>query len=319
MRGAGMRRRGWWRREVGAVVLALLAGPAGAAAPEQRDLVIGLTAASSYTAVWTAADKGIFARHGLEARFVPLRGGSEALVGLVAGSLTFATPTAPLLLQAVDAGLDVAIAAPVVTYPAPGPLGVLVAPGSPVREARDLVGRRLGVPGLGGLPHTVARKWLLESGVDPARVIVVEVPFAAMPDALRAHQVDALVGIEPFYQRVVAQGVGVPLVDLQRIMPAGTPASVYAASREWLAGHPATLAAFRESLREAIALLRDDAALTRAEIAAHLNLPAEVAAQLSVPALAESMTPQQMVWWIDLCRELGMVRGEIDPARVVWP
>jgi NitT/TauT family transport system substrate-binding protein len=306
-----------------AFILMALLGLAGGAraedAPEQPHIGIGVTGVSNFVGVWVAADHGIFAKHGLSADITVVKEGSTAIAGLVSGNFAFATPTPSVFLQAVDSGLDIVVAAPTHIYPTPNLVGILARPDSNIHEAKDLVGRRYGVPGIGGLQDVLTRQWLIQSGVDPSKVIYVELSFAQMNEALRSHQVDALTSGEPFYQRIIEAKNGVPVFDLRSIITPGTLGSMYASTREWVQTHPKTLAAFRASLADAIEVIKADPEEGKKSIAKWMKLPPDVMALISVPNVTLKTDPKQMDFWIKVCLQQGMISKPIKAEQVIWP
>ncbi len=313
--------RAWWLL-LGALVLA---GPAWAQdapeqpGPEQPRIGIGVTGVSNFVGVWVAADHGFFARHGLTAEITVVKEGSTAIAGLVSGNFAFATPTPSVFLQAVDSGLDIVVAAPTHIYPTPNLVGILARPDENIRTAKDLVGKRYGVPGIGGLQDVLTRQWLIDSGVDPSKVNYVELSFSQMNEALRGHQVDALTAGEPFYQRIIEAKNGVPVFDLRTIITPGTLGSMYASTREWISAHPRTLAAFRASLADAIALIKENPEEAKLSIAKWMHLPADVMPLISVPNVTLDTDPRQMDFWIKVCLGQGMISKPIKAEQVIWP
>ncbi len=298
----------------------VLAGVARAQdAPEQPKISIGVTGVSNFVGVWVAADHGIFARHGLDADITVVKEGSTAIAGLVSGNFAFATPTPSVFLQAVDSGLDIVVSAPTHIYPTPNLVGVLARPDQNIHSAKDLVGKRYGVPGIGGLQDVLSRQWMIDSGVDPSKVTFVELTFAQMNEALRSHQVDALTSGEPFYQRIVEAKNGVPVFDLRTIITPGTLGSMYASTRDWVSTHPHTLAAFRASLADAIDLIKAHPEEGKKSIGKWMHLAPDVLELISVPNLTLKTDPHQLDFWIKVCQQQKMISKPISAAQLIWP
>ena len=312
-----------WRPSMRSLLLALAAclglAATAQAQPEQSKIAIGVTGVSNFVGVWVAADHGLFEKHGLTADITLVKEGSVAVAGIVSGSLTFATPTPSVFLQAVDKGLDLVVAAPTNEFPSPNLIGVLAQPNSGIKDARDLVGKRFGVPGIGGLQDVLVHRWLMDSGVDPEKLTYVELTFPQMPDALKARQVDALTAGEPFYQRIVDGGLGVQVKDLRTIITPGTLGGLYGASRDWVKTHPKTLAAFRATLADALDIIAKDPEEGKKSIAKWLKLSPETMALISIPNLTLKTDPQQMAFWIDVCLQQKMISNPIKAADVIWP
>jgi NitT/TauT family transport system substrate-binding protein len=289
------------------------------APPETSRLTITITSASNFIAGFVAIDQGMFAAHGLDVTMTPLAEGSAVIASVVSGSAQLGGPTTALYLQAVDSGLDLVAVAAQYTYPTPNKVGVLAGADSGIKGAADLVGKRVGVPGLNALQHVLLRQWLVESHVPTAKVTYVELSFPQMADALRSHQVDAVTATEPFYQRIVAAGLGNPIFDLGSIVTPGSVGGVYVARRDWAAANPRTIAALRAAMQEAIALIAQKPQVARDSIGHFLKLSPEVVALLSVPALSVSLQPSQLAFWITLGKEQGMLTGTPDATKLIVP
>ncbi len=150
---------------------------------------------------------------------------SNAPAALEAGSLQVGMIQVANLLQAADGGLDfVAIAGASDNEKGKSRFSVMVREGLPVTSAKDLIGRKVGVPGIGASIDTFFRNWLLDNGVEPAQVNIAETTFLVMADNLKAGTFDAVTPLEPFVTRIIDAEVGFELVNLvDRQLPHPTP------------------------------------------------------------------------------------------------
>ena len=245
--------------------------------------------------------------------------GSVIVAGVVSGNVEVGTPTPTVFLQAVDSGLDQVALAATNAMPDASKSGVLARTDSGIKTAQDLVGKKVGVPGLNGLLDVIFRRWLASQGVDTKRVSYVETSFPQMSDLLKAGQVDAVVAVDPFYSRIVGQNTGYLVDDYIRNLPEGTIASVYSATSKWAAANPAIVKAFQEALAEAVVFSKTNDTATRESIARYTKLPPAVVANLPIPNLVAKMGPQDLKFWIDVMKERGMLTGTVDPTKAVVP
>lgn len=153
---------------------AMLATSSAEAATKLR---IIYSAVSGYAASYVAKDQEFFAKRGLDVEFVPAAHGGAIIAGVVSGSVEVGTPTPTVFLQAIDGGLDQVALAATNVFPERTNSGVIVRAGSNINSAQDLIGKRVGVPGINGLLDVVLRRWLTARGVDTRRVTFVEVSF----------------------------------------------------------------------------------------------------------------------------------------------
>jgi len=69
--------------------------------------------------------------------------------------------------------------------------GLLARNGSNLHAPRDLVGKKIAIPGLNSVAHVAFMKWLQTKGIDPTSVNDIEMPMPRIGDAMQADQVDA--------------------------------------------------------------------------------------------------------------------------------
>src|SRR4051812_6575740 len=161
---------------------AVLFATAVLAANAQTKMTLGHTGVAEYLGAFVAQEEGFFRKHGLDVTFQQVAGG--ALVpGLQGGSLQMATLPPTNLLLANEGGLDlVAVAGTSTIEKGDQNVGLLVGTSAGIENAKDLAGKKLGVPSIGGFLYVMARKWVVDQGVDPKQVNFVEVNFPQTAD-----------------------------------------------------------------------------------------------------------------------------------------
>jgi hypothetical protein len=55
-----------------------------------------------------------------------------------------------------------------------------------------------------------------------------------------------------------------------------------------------------------------------AAIAKYTKLPQAVVSSLAPPNLEVDTSPQQVKFWIDLAKEQGAIKGNPDPAKIIY-
>lgn len=306
-------------RALAVLLLALAIVPARAQRLERPDITIAIAGASNFAAAYFAAEHGMFAAHGLHARIVMINEGSTAIAGLMSDSFQVAGPTSTVFLQAIDNGLDLVVAAPAYAFPTPSHVGILAAPSAHITGPADMVGKRVGTPGVGGILDILARAWLIKAGIDPARVTTVELAFPLMADALRSGQVDAVIANEPIYPRLIEQHLAVPVLDMRTMLTPGTIGGEYATTRAFAVHNPETLAALRGALADAVAAIAEDPAAGKATMARVLKLPPEVASLLTMPNLTTRAGPDSLNDWVRIMRAQHLLTHEVDARATIYP
>lgn len=290
------------------------------AAGAQTKLRMGVTPIGDYIAAYVAKDAGIFAKHGLDVNLQTIAISPMAAAALVSGSLDLATPTMVDMLQAADSGLDlVALASvSVITENVGTRSGVVVRPDVKIGAPSDYLGKKIGVPSLGGLLHVLFRNYLLDQNIDPDKVDYVELGVPNHFDALRGGSVEGVVTADPIMSRILGSKVGIEALSLPATAPRNTLAGVVASTRTFAEKNPAAVAAFRAAWAEATALVIADHGATRQAIVRHLKLPEPAAASLHMPlSVTSDLKVDQLNWWVGVMRRQKMISNPIDLAKLV--
>ncbi len=314
-----MRRRDF-AAGIGLAALGASCGAAVAAPPALGRIVLGYTATLAFNGAFIAKDRGFFAQRGLDVELVLITLNSNIPGAMMGGSIQIGGPTPTVMLQANDGGLDLVVVSGCSGIdPANLTDGLLVRKGVAVTRPSDLIGKKIGVPGLNAYYHVLVRKWLADNKVDWRQVNFVEVPFTQSADVLRSGSVDAVATGEPFSQRIVADGIGTLMVTGTAMAPAGTPSLFYAATRLWAQANDAAVRGFRLAIADAVRFQADDPAGARAIAGKYFKLPPDVLAKVTLPLLQSEVTADQIRFWIDLMAQQNMIQERPDAARLLIP
>ena len=244
-----------------ALLAAMILVPGSAAAAATK-IKIACTATSDCTSAMIATYDGMFAKHGIDAEMMLIGINTNIPPAIASDSIQVGGPTSTVFLQAVDGGLDlVAISGASVMSPSTD--GLIAAVQKTVltmSKPADFVGRKVGVPGIGAFLDVLFRKWLMEGGVDPAKVHFVEVTFPTQNDALKSGAVDAVLTAEPFASRIVAAGNGGVAAHFAADLHRTDPIIEYVATRAWAEKNPDAVKAFREAIDETARQVNSDRA-----------------------------------------------------------
>jgi NitT/TauT family transport system substrate-binding protein len=280
------------------------------------------TAVTQFVGLYVAKDQGMLAKHGLDIDMTLTTNGSLISAALVADTAQLGGPTPTVLLQANEQDLDLVVVAGTNVYPLSTPSGVVAAADSNLHGAKDLEGKRVGVPGLGGIIDVLTRKWVQSSGLDYHKVNWVEIGFPQMADALKSHLVDAVASVDPFYTRVIADKTGYDIGTYASVIPAGTSPVNFVATRAWAEKNLDTIKALQAALDEAAVYIKDPAndKAVRASVATYTKLPPPIAAVIDVPKVfAVHITPDALAFWVQVSREQGLIKGNPDPKTLIYP
>ncbi|SFV05537.1 ABC transporter substrate-binding protein [Pseudoduganella namucuonensis] len=292
-----------------------LAAPLAAA---QNKINLGYTAVTDFTAAFVAKEEGYFKKRGLDVDMQLLTITSAIPAALQSDSIQVGGTVPTVLLQAVDSGLDLVAFANASINDNTGKNPALLArTGSNIKSAQDLVGKKVGVPGVGGVMHVLIRRWIMEKGVDPKKVTYIETAFPQMSDLLKAGTIDAVATADPFSTRIEQAGTGAVVSYVGRDFPSGFSNVLYAANRGWAAQNPAQVQAFREALVEAIAFVEKEPQKTRAHIGKYIKLPAPVLETLPIPKMMADLAAPRLRFWAESMRQQGMLKNEPNLSAVI--
>lgn len=265
---------------------------------------------------WVAKEKGFFAKHGLDVTLAVAQNLS-LLPGTVGRQFEFAPSTAPDLLKAVASGLDVvAVAGEVFETEGNASTYLMVAKDSGIASAKDLEGKLIATPTIGGVIHVATLYWLKKNGVDPASIRAVEVPFPNMADQLKAKRVDAVEALEPFVGALKAAG-NVPLTA--PLLSAGKEVlfPFWIASGEWARANKGVIAAWKAALNDGIAFIEQNPDEARSILAKYTKLPEAVVKATPFPLYRTAITAKDIELWEHVLRDVGQLTGTVDTKKLV--
>jgi NitT/TauT family transport system substrate-binding protein len=296
--------------------LMLMAVPLGAQTAAPTPVRAAYIPVITWLPAWVAKEKGFFAKHGLDVTLSAAQNLS-LLPGTVGRQFEFAPSTAPDLLKAVASGLDVvAVAASVFETEDNASTQLMVAPDSGITSAKDLTGKLIATPTIGGVIHVSVLYWLKKNGVDPASIRAVEVPFPNMADQLKAKRVDAVEAVEPFVGALRAAGnvaITAPLLSAGKevLFP------FWISSGEWARSHGPLVSAWKASLDDAIAFIKENPEEARKIVAQYTKLPEPVVKATPFPTYRTAITAKDIGVWADVMREIGQLPTPVDAPKLV--
>ncbi len=305
------------------VWLAALLGLAAwgfAVAPAAADpIVVSTTPAADGAAMFVADAEGFYVKHGLDAK-PTLTGLMPNLPpALVANSAQIGCITTTTFVQAVDGGLDlVAIAGGSVISHQLNNTALVAGADSNIHTAKDLVGRKVGVPGIGAYFHVIVNYWLAAKGVDPKQVNFVEVPFPAMRDMLSSKTVDAVGAVDPVLSLIVNAKLGYVVAPIIQDLPEGKSILVYAATRDWANAHRKEVAAFHAAIADADAFIAANPQKALEDFGKYVKMPPPVLALAKIGIQDPNLAPDQIQWWVGVMQRQGLLKGTPDMAKAIF-
>jgi NitT/TauT family transport system substrate-binding protein len=211
---------------------------------------IAISLTEPYMVPYYARDAGFFQKAGLNIELIVQPTVSAALNAVAANAADCAqgdiVGTASGIIHGIDFGVFAGSGTQVVTK-VPS-LALAVLRDSPIRSARDLEGKSIGVVALNTLGQIATQVWLRGSGADTSKVAFIELPFTGMPAALARNNIAAAVTIEPFLS-----SPDVPLRILESVFNDLAPFYLgpWVSTRSWLSQNAVLARRFVATIYEA--------------------------------------------------------------------
>jgi NitT/TauT family transport system substrate-binding protein len=225
--------------------------------------------------------QGIFAQHHIKLQLTKSQAVSAIVASLVNGEKQIGFAPVINVIQARSRGTAVKCLGTdqgVVNPANDKATLLLVKKGSPITSAKDLVGKKVGVAGLGGLNHLFVLDRVRAAGGDWTKVQVVQLPLPQASDALNQGRVDAVVGNIPFTSQMLAGGAVSLASQEADFIPKGIGAC-YVATDKWINSHPAEASNFQAANTASLKYANDHIKDALATLPSFLSMTPEQAAK----------------------------------------
>jgi NitT/TauT family transport system substrate-binding protein len=227
--------------------IALGAGLVAVARPRRAQAAVPLRVGISYDEDYAegqyASELGYFKDAGFDSQVTALENGGTVITALLGGALDVGLGNLAAVSAAHSRGLPIAVIAPGALYSsATTTQAILVTNASPIKTAKDLAGKRMGVTGLSSLLQVGIRAWIDKNGGDSTAVQYVELPTPTMIDALTAGRIDACGMVEPWVSQAHAtcRVIGAPFSSIgDRFL-----ITAWVANRSWVDANRPTVRQF---------------------------------------------------------------------------
>jgi NitT/TauT family transport system substrate-binding protein len=196
-----------------------------------------------------AKDMGFFAKQGLDVTIDPVSNGPAIAAAVASGAVDIGFSNTLSIETAYKKGLPFVFIAAAALYSSAAPTSVLMVPkDSPLKTAKDLNGKTLGVNGLKNIAEYAPSLWIDKNGGDASTVKFVEVSPQEGPAALEAHRLDAAFVAEP--QITQAKATSRVFSKPYDVLGEGWMIAGYFTTRQWAEAHPDLLRKFQAAMRE---------------------------------------------------------------------
>jgi NitT/TauT family transport system substrate-binding protein len=301
-------------RNLPAALGALCLLATGASAANVR-VNIGYATAADFLPAFVAKENGCLAASGIDAQFTRITVTAHIPAALIADTMQIGALTATAFLPAVENGIElVAVAGGTRILQGNETISLVTSTKFQVKRGADLVGKKIGVPGVNSVADVMFRKWLKNEGVDVAKVQIIETPFPQMKDLIKSGQIDGALAVEPIRSSIVNEGVGQrAAVEYHTAVAKDSILAFWTASKRWADRSPQAVPGFRKCLTEGIAWIGANRDRAREIEKQYLGFNTPVRPDWTV-----EIKDEDFKLYIDVSLELGVMRKRIDATNLVW-
>jgi NitT/TauT family transport system substrate-binding protein len=312
----------------GLAVLALAAAGAGCGSGDAgkdsggADKVkVGVIPIVDVAPIYLGQQKGFFSARRIELTMESGQGGAAIVPGVVSGQFQFGFSNLTSLLIAQTRNVPIKVVANGVASTGQAGKdfgGVAVRKGSPITKPADLAGKKIAVNTLKNIGDTTVRESVRKAGGDPAGITFVEIPFANMPAALEAGQVDAAWVVEPSLSAVTAAGGRVVAWNYVDAAPALTVAA-YFASTKLIADDADLVERFTAAMNESLTYADAHPDEVRAVLGSYTKIDPKVRAALTLPKLPTTINRSSVETLAKLGAQDGIFAGATPDLTKILP
>ena len=199
-----------------------------------------------------AAELGMFAEHGLDADVRSLSNGSAIIAAISGGSADVGNSNIISIANAHEHNLPLQCFGPAGMYYASAPTSWMLVPkNSPLRTAKDLTGKTIGISNLKSITQISVQDWVDQNGGDSTTLKFVDITFPEMEAALAGERFDAALVADP--EATVAIGRGRTRVFATPFNAIGSKFVIggWVAKPDWIAANGAVVRALNATLTAA--------------------------------------------------------------------
>ena len=299
------------------IVAALLLAPSVSNAQTPPTLRVALIAAEACGQVYFAQEMGFFQKAGLNVELQTLNN-TNAIAEAVASNSTDIGFSAVLsIATAYKKGIPFTIVAAGNEYESSRPnAAILVPQNSPIHFAKDLNGKTLGVQAVKSIAEFGPRLWIDKNGGDSSTVKFLDLPFAAMPDALAAGRIDAEWLAEPYIAigKQNARVIAYPFDAIGKQFLAGA----WFASTPWAKDHADLVARFASAMSEASRWANANPAKAGAILLGVTKIDPALFAKDVHAQYADRLSAAEVQPQIDLAARYGLFSQTFSAADLIF-
>jgi len=267
--------------------------------------------------VYYAVEQGFFKKRGLDVEIVRLANGAATAAAVAGHAIEVGNGNTISFASAHEHGIPFLLVAPSGAYNSKTPTGALVVlKNSPLRSARDLVGKTVGVPSLHGVGEIAVRGWLEMNGTPSADVKFIELSYAQMGPALDAGRLAAAMPEEPTLSYLLATNSRILATAYDSIGPLWIEGGYFCMS-DYISANPDVIARFSETMAETNSWANANPDATLAILAKYAQMQAPP--NMRRATFPERLVAAQLQPLIDAAVHFGILQSAIPAKELFAP
>jgi len=262
---------------------------------------------------------GLFAKAGLDVTVDRAASGAAAAAAVMGGSVDIGKGNIMSVITAHAHNVPLVIVAPAAIYDPKTPdAALVVAAGSPIHTAHDLIGKIVGVTALNDLSAVATQTWLDANGGDGKNTQFIEVPYPSLLPALEEGRVQAVILLKPFITDSVAAGKATVLGLVYSAIANRFLESVWYANADYIASHRDVIARFQRVVAQASAYTNTHPADTLDLLISFTGITPQAAANMARMVDGTTVRADEIQPVIDIAAKFNLIPKPF-PAQEIIP
>jgi NitT/TauT family transport system substrate-binding protein len=278
---------------------------------------LGTAPVESYALALFGVDRGFFKAVNLDVQVTTFSGGGGVMTAAAGGALDIGCANVGAQANAHARGLPFSMIAPGGDYSSNSPTTVLaVAKNSPLKTAKDMNGKTIGVSTLRDLQQASIMKWIDENGGDSSTLKFLEIPVPEMAPALVAGRLDGACELEPSltYAKSDIRIFGKCYDSIAKRLTITT----HFANNDWLDKNPAAARAFIGDMRTTAQWANKNQSASGAILAGITKIPPATIAEMNRVVFADQLDPKTIQPVIDATAQYKFLPKTFNVADMFW-
>jgi NitT/TauT family transport system substrate-binding protein len=302
-----------------AVLTAAVAAASAQTAPALTTIRVLASPVDDVMPVLYAQRAGLFRQAGLDVQVDRANSGAAASAAVMGGSVEIGKGNIMSVITAHAHNVPLVIVAPAAIYDPKTPdAALVVAAGSPIHTAHDLVGKVVGVTALNDLSAVATQTWLDQNGGDGKNTQFVEVPYPSLLPQLESGRVQAVVLLKPFINDAVNTGKANVLGLVYSAVSSRFLESVWYADADYITSHRDVIARFQRVVAQASAYTNTHPADTVDLLVSFTGLEPQRAALVARMVNGTVVRAQEIQPVIDIAAKFNLIPKPF-PAQEIIP